>query len=134
MILVWRLVIGIARRNHHALHTCRHHLVEVSTNRVWISSIKERRVGSNSETGRYRRTHSLHGDIVTALTAHGKIMVFTLTIDVYRERKIFARFEQVQLLFQQQSIRAHVNILLPSNQAGNDLRHLRMKKWFASRN
>src|ERR1035437_1811257 len=61
-------------------------------------------------------------------------MVLALPIHMHREREVLARRKQVQLLLQQQRIRAHVNVLFPRHQSRHDLRHLRMQQRLAARN
>src|ERR1700728_3196679 len=134
MLLIGSLVVGISRRDHHALNTSYHQLVEVRTNTVRIGAIEQRSIRRHAETGSHSNPHALHRNVVTTLAAHREIMMLTLPIHMHLERKILARLEQVQLLLQQKSVRAHVDILLPRHQSGNDLRHLWMQQRLAARN
>src|ERR1700733_8501468 len=60
VLLVGSLVIGVSRRNHHALHTGHHQLIEVCAYAIRISTIKQCGVRSNAEARFYRNPDSLH--------------------------------------------------------------------------
>ncbi len=54
VLLVGRLVIGVAGRDHHALHAGVHHLVEVAAHRVRVGAIEQRRVRRHAEARIHR--------------------------------------------------------------------------------
>ena len=56
-----------------------------------------------------------------------------LPVHVNREREILAGLEEVKFLFQKQRVRAHINILLARDQAGDDLRHLGVQQRLPAR-
>src|SRR5260370_33005833 len=85
MVLVGSLVVGVARRDHHAFNSRRHHLVEVRANAVGIGAVKERRVGGNPEACGNCGTNPTHRDVVAAFAADGEVMMLTLSVDVHRE-------------------------------------------------
>src|SRR5208283_4009784 len=77
---------------------------------------------------------SVEGKLVSAFTAHGKIVVLLLSIHVHREAQIFAGFEQVQLFFQQQRVGAEIDIFLAREQAVDNFIDLRMHQRLAAGN
>ncbi len=97
-----------------------------------IGAVEQRRVGRNAEASGNCGPHAFHSDVVTALTAHGEVVVLTLAVDVDRKREILARRKEVQLLLQQKRVRAHVNVFLARDEPGNDLRHLRVQQRLAA--
>jgi len=59
-----------------------------------------------------RFADSLDRQVKSAFAADGKVVVFFLPVNVNGKRQVFAGLEEVQLFFQQQGIRAKINILL----------------------
>src|ERR1700733_1123710 len=113
MLLVRRLVIGVARRDDDAFHAQRHYLVKESTHAVRIGAIEERGIRRNTEATLDRLAYSLHRLVVTALAANGKVVVLALAIEMDGEGKVLAGFEEADLFLEQQSIGAEIDILLP---------------------
>src|SRR5271154_7165168 len=93
MFLVWRLVVGIAGRDHDPFHAQRHHFVEESAHAVRIGAIEEGGIRSNAEATLDRLAYSLYRLVVTALAANRKIVVFALAIEMDREGKVLAGLE-----------------------------------------
>src|SRR5215831_20242830 len=102
MPLIRRLFVGIARRKHHAFDTEVHHFVEEGANTVRIGAVKQRRVGSDSETALDRLTNAFDGLIVAAFATNREVVMLALPVDVDGKRQIFARLEEVELLLEQE--------------------------------
>src|ERR1700691_6168714 len=97
MLLVRRLVVGVARRDDDALDAQRHHLVKESAHAVRIGAIEERGIRRNSKAALDRLAYSLHCLVVATLTANGKIVVLALAIEMDREGEILAGLEEADL-------------------------------------
>ncbi len=78
--------------------------------------------------------HAFDGYVIAAFAADGKIVMFSFTVHVNREAEVFARLEEMQLLLQQQRIRAQINVLLARHQSLYDLLDLGMHERLAARN
>src|SRR5213080_2082024 len=74
-----------------------------------------------------------NGNVVPTLAADGKIVVLALAVQMNAECEIFRGLEELNLLFQQQSIRAQINIFLARDQALDNLvdlgMHQRLAAW-----
>ncbi len=92
------------------------------THTVGVGAVEERRVGCNAEASSNCGANAFQRDIVAALTADGEVVMLALAVDVNGEREILARRKEVQLLFEQKSVGAHVDVLLARDEAGDDLR------------
>src|SRR5882724_7111378 len=82
VVLIWSLVVGIPRRDHHALNASLHQLIEVCTHRVRIGAIEQRRIRRHTEALLHRLVDTFHRHIVSTLTADTEVMVLTLSIHV----------------------------------------------------
>ena len=88
VLLVRRLVVGVAGRDHHALHARLHQLVEVRSHAVGVGAIEERRVGGHAEARGHRGMHALHRNVIAAFAAHREIVVLALAVHMDREREV----------------------------------------------
>ena len=113
MFLVRCLVVGISRRKHHAFDAQLHHFVEEGANAPGIGAIEKSRVGCHAEAALQRFLNALNSQLVAALAADGKIMMFFLAIHVHGEGQVLARLEEVQLFLQEQRVGAQINVFLP---------------------
>src|ERR1700733_459285 len=134
MLLVRRLVIGVARRDDDAFHAQRHHLVKESAHAVRIGAIEERGIRRNTEATLDRLAYSLHRFVVAALAADREVVVLALTIEMDGKGEVLAGLEQTDLFLEQQGIGAEIDVLLPRHQTLNDLANLRVHQWFATGN
>src|SRR6202000_1699297 len=75
---------------------------------------------------------AFHGNVVSTFAADREVVVLTLAVYVDREREIFARLEKVKFFLKNPRVRAHVYVLLASDQSGYDLRHLWVQKGFTA--
>jgi len=58
--------------------------------------------------------------------------VFALTVHVYRETEILARFEKIELLFEQQGVCAEIDVLLARHQTIDNFFDLRVHQRLAT--
>ena len=100
MLLVGSFVVGVSRGEHHPLDAEVHHFVEKGADRFRIRAIEERGVGCDAEAALQGFFHGVDGDVVSALTAYGEVMLFALAVEVNAERQVLAGLEEVDLLFQ----------------------------------
>ena len=134
MLLVRSFIVGIAGRKHHALDAQLHHFVEECAHALRVGAVKERRVRGHAKAALQRFPNSFDGQVVAALAAHGKIVMLALAVDVNGESQVLARLEEMNLLLEQQRIRAQINVLLAGDQALDDFVDLRMHQRFAAGN
>ena len=85
MALVRRLVVGIARRKHHALDAERHGFVEEGAHALGIGAVEQGGVGGDAKAAVNSFLNSRHRQLVTAFLANRKIVVFALAVHVYRK-------------------------------------------------
>src|SRR5664280_897699 len=128
------LVVRVSGRKHHAFDAEIHHLVEESAHAVGIGAVEERGIRGYAEAALQGFLHAVNGDVESAFAADGKVVVLALAVHVHRERQVLAGLEQVNLLFEQQSVGAQVDVLLARDQAVDDLGDLRMHQRLAAGN
>ncbi len=100
MLLVRRLIVRVAGREHHAFHAGIHHFGEECADRLTVGAIENRGVGSDAEAAPDRLTDGIEGNLVAAFLTDGKVVVLLFAIHVHGKREVFARREQVQLFFE----------------------------------
>ena len=132
MLLVRRLVVGVARREHHAFDAQVHHLIEERADALRIGAIEKRRIGGDAEAALDRFANAVDRDVVAAFAADREIVVLALAIHVHGERQVLARREKMDLFFQQQRVGAEVDVLLARDQPVDDLVDLRMHQRLAA--
>ena len=134
MLLVRRLVVRVAGRDHHALHAGLHHLGEKLADGLAFHSLEYRSIRGHPEACLDRLANGVQRDFVSALLAYRQIVMLLLAIHVDRKSEVLARLEKVQLLLEQQGVRAHVHVLLAGHQAANDFGDARVHQRFPARN
>src|SRR5882757_2538648 len=82
VVLVWRLIVGVPRRDHHALNASLHQLIEVRTHRVRIGTIEQRRIRRHTEALLHRLVDTFHRHVVSTFAADTEVMMLTLSIHV----------------------------------------------------
>ena len=134
VLLIRRLFIGIPGREHHALDSQVHHLVEKRPHALGVGSVKQRGIGGHPETAFHGLTDPIHCDFIPALAANCEVVVLLLPIQMDAESKVLARLEEVDFLFEQQGVGAQVDVLLASHQPFHDLVDFGVHKRFPARN
>ena len=132
MLLVGRLLVRIARTDHHPFDAELHHLVEEAAHPVRIAALEERRVGRYPEASGERCADCLHGDVVDALARHGAIVFRARTVHVDAEAEIFARLELVELALEKERIRAEIDEPAAVDESARDVGDLRVQQRFAA--
>jgi len=133
VLLVGRLVVGVARRDHHAFHPGIHHLREKGADGSAIDAFEYGRVGGDAEAQLDRLANGGERDLVAAFLAHGQIVMLLLAIHVDRKGEVLAGLEKVQLLLEQQRVRAQVDVLFAGHQTTDDLVDARVHQRFSAR-
>ncbi len=86
MLLVGRLVVGVAGREHHALDAELHHFVEEGADALRIGAVEERGVGGDAEAALDGLANAVDGDVVAALAADREIVMLALAVQVDAEK------------------------------------------------
>ena len=116
MLLVGRLVVGVAGREHHALDAQLHHFVEECAHAVGIGAIEKRGVRGYAEAASQRFFDAVDRLVISAFEANGKIVVLALAVHVNGKGQILARLEEMDFLLEQQRIGAEVDVFLARDQ------------------
>src|SRR5437588_1935214 len=132
MFLVRGLVIGVAGRKHHAFDTEVHHLVEEGADGFGIGSVKKSRVRGHAETAAESFFDGVDGDVVSAFTADGEVVLFALAVEVDRKSQVLTGLEEMDFFFQQQRIGAEIDIFFAGDQAFDDRFDLRVHQGLAA--
>ena len=122
----------IFRRDHHALDAQLHQRVEEAAIGLGLGVVEQRAVGRDSEAAFQRRFDRLHRDFIDALAADGFVVLGFGAIQMHRERQVLRGLEAIEMFFEQDRVRAKVDVLLASDETFNDLMNLRMQQWFAA--
>src|SRR5215467_12167241 len=101
MLLVGSLVIGVSRREHHALHAEVHHLVEESAYAFGIGAVEQSRIRGHAESALYGLFHTLESLVISAFKADRQVVVLALAVEVNAEGQVFRWLEEMNLLFEQ---------------------------------
>src|ERR1022692_2371609 len=132
--LVGRLVVGVARRDHHAFHAGGHHLAEKGAHRLALDAFVYGGIGGHAEARLDRLANRFERDLVPAFLTYRQIVMFLAAIHVNRKGEVLAGLEKVQLLGEQQSVGAQVDVLLARYQTTHDLVDARVHERFPARN
>ena len=132
VLLVGSFVVGVTGRNHHAFDPGVHHLGEKRADRFAVDAFEHGRIGGYAETGPDCLADCFKGNLVPTFLTDRQIVMLLLAIHVDGERKVLARFEKMQLLLEQERIRAHVDVLPAGHQALDNLLYAGMHQRFAA--
>ena len=132
MLLIGRLVVGVAGRDHHAFDAEVHHFVEERADALRIGAIEQRGVGGDAEAARTASRTPSTRDFVAAFVADRKIVMLALAVQVDGEGEVLAGLEEVQLFLEQQRVGAEVDVFLARDQAFDDLVDLRVHQRLAA--
>ena len=109
-----------------------HHVVEEGAHGFRIGSVEERRISRDAEAAAEGFFDRIDGNVVSALAANRKVMLFALAVEVHAEGQVLTRLEEMNLFFQQQGVGAEIDIFLARHQALDDLTDLRMHERLAA--
>src|ERR1019366_5669740 len=82
-ILIGRLVVAVAGREHDPLDAHVHNFIKESAHAIGVGSIKEGGIGGDAEAALDGLFDALDSDVVSTLAAHREIMVLTISVQVY---------------------------------------------------
>ena len=74
----------------------------------------------------------IDGDVVSAFAADGEVVLFALAVEVDGERQILAGLEEMDFLFQKQSVGAEIDIFFAGDETGDNFADLRVHERFAT--
>ncbi len=132
VLLIGRLLVGVAGSDHHGFDADVHQVVEVGANGVGIGSVEKRGVGGDAKAGGDGCFDSIERDIVSAFAADGEVVVLALAVEVDGEREILAGLEEVKFFFQKQRVGAQIDVLPAGHEALDNLVDLGMQEGLAA--
>ena len=133
-VLARRVLVAVARRHHDALDAERVREVEEIRHVLRILARIQRAVRRDAEPTRARSLDRGHGSIERAVAAHGSVVTILVAVQVHRERQVRRRRVLIELLLEQQRVRAQIHEFLASDDACDDLRHLFVNQRLAAGN
>src|SRR6266581_7422814 len=127
MLLVGRLRVAVARRDHHALDAQIHHGVEELAHPERVGAVEERRVRGHPEATTERLLDPLDRVDVDPVAAHRLVVLRAEPVQMDAEREVVGGLEEagLELLLQEDGVRAEIDVLLARHQRlhqGSDLR------------
>src|ERR1700722_16434136 len=133
MLLVGRALVGIAGRYRNAIDTELRHRIEEGGDARGVGIIEEGTVDGNAEALGFGRLERLDRAIVDAWLADGLVVHLLIAVEVNRPGEIGARLVLIDLLLEQQRIRAHDRKFFARNDAFDDLRQIPVQQRLAAR-
>src|SRR5690606_34203015 len=133
-VLPRRVVVAVARRDHDALDPEAHRIVEEIRDVVGILARIERAVRRDPEAALPRELDRVNRLVERAGPAHGLVVPLAVAVEMHGPREIRRRLVVVDLLLEQQRVRAEIDELLARDDAANDLRHLLVNQRLPARN
>ena len=95
-------------------------------------TVEQGAIDRQPEAPRLRRLDGRHGAIKRAVLAHRAVMHLAIAVQMHVPREIWVRLILLELLLQQQRVRAQIDELLPLQDAADDLRHLLVQQRLAT--
>ena len=105
MLLVRRPLVSVAGRNRHADAQFRGP-IEESGDILGRMAVENRRIDVDLKTGRFGGFDRGDRDVVDAILRHRLVVVFLQAVEMNAEEKVGRWLEQMQLLLEQQRVRA----------------------------
>ena len=133
MRLVRRALIGVARREGHAVDAERRGVVEEFRDALGIGVGEEGAVRRDPEALRLCELDRLDGAFVDAFLADRVIVHLLVAVEMDRPGEIGARLEEIDLLRQQKRVGANDREFLSRDDALDDLREILVQQRFATR-
>src|SRR5690606_33818118 len=132
-VLPRRVVVAVARRDHHAFDAEAHHVVEEIGDVVRILAGVQRAVHRHAEAALARELDRADCLVERAFAANRCIVALAVAVEMDRPREIRRRLVLVDLFLEQQRVRAEIDEFLPRDDASNDLGHLLVDQRLAAR-
>src|SRR5271163_2753367 len=133
MLLIRRSFVGIAGRYRYAVDPDLHDIVEEPGDALGVGRIEQGRVDVDPKFASLCQLDRRDGAIINPALAHRAVVILAVAVEMDRPGKVGARLEQLDLLFEQQSVRAQINELLSGDHAPGDLVDLTVQQGFAAR-
>ena len=132
LVLVGRLLVAVAGREHDALDAHGHHLVEECADVVGIGAVEEGGVGGDAEAALDGLFDAFDGDVVSAFAADGEVVVLALAVEMDGEGEVLGGRELRQAALEFERVGAEVDVLLARDEAVDDFDDLRMEQRLAA--
>src|SRR5438874_67505 len=135
VLLVGRLRVAVARRDHHALDAEVHHRVEELAHAQRVGAVEERRVGRDAESTPERLADPLHRLGEDAVAADRFVVLLTEAVHVDAEGEVLRRLEEprLELFLEEERVGAEVDVLLPRDEFRHEPADLRVHERLAAR-
>src|SRR5690606_39336838 len=132
-VLARRMIVAVARRDHHAFDAEAHHVVEEIGDVVRILARVQRAVHRHAEAALARELDRADRLVERAFPAHRRVVALAVAVEMDRPGEIRRRLVFVDLLLEQQRVRAEIDELLARDDAAYDLGHLLVNQRLAAR-
>src|SRR5215472_3680191 len=134
MRLIGGTLIGVSRRDGDPVDAHLGHCIEEPRDPLRHGGVEQRRIDVDAKAPRLRKPDRLYCSVIDAILANRPVVVFLVTVKMNRPGKERVRLELVDLLLEQQRVRAQVDEFLASEDALNDLVDLAVQEWLAAGN
>src|SRR5271167_390162 len=121
MLLIRRPFVGIAGRYRYAVDPGLRDVVEEAGDAFRVGGIEQSRIYVDPKIASLCQLDRPNGAIINPALAHRAVVILAVTVEMDRPGKVGARLEQLDLLFEQQSVRAQIDELLSGDHAQGDL-------------
>ena len=121
VLLVRRLRVAVAGREHHPLDPEAHHLVEELADPGGSGPLEQGGVGGHAEAAPESQPDGLDGLVVDAVPADRLVVLLPETVHVHAEGQVLGRREEGELLLEQDGIGAEIDVLPPLDELDDQL-------------
>ena len=132
VLLVGRLLVGVAGRDHQPVDANLHQLVEHHPDAVGLGAEEKGAVRGHAETARFGRLDGADRHVPDAVAADRVVVILFKPVDVDGEGQVRIRLEVLQLALQQDRVGAEVDELLALGEAVGDLDDVLVDQRFAA--
>ncbi len=132
VLLIRGFLVGVARRDHHALDAEGHDFIEEFRDFFRLGTVEECGVGGDSEAALDGFFDGINRDVVGAIAAHGHVVLLLRAIEVDGEGEVFAGLEEIEFAFEEERVGAEVYVFFHLHQALDDLVNLLVDKRLAT--
>src|ERR1700733_13235748 len=133
MLLVGRALVGVTRRHRDAIDAELGHRIEEGGDTLRVRVVEEGAVDGDAEALRLGGFQRLDRAIVDAWLADRLVMHLLVAVEMDRPGEVRARLVLIDLLFEQQRIRAHDRKFLARYDALDDLCQVSVQQRLAAR-
>src|SRR4030095_280057 len=122
-VLLGGVLVAKTRRNGHALYAERHHISEKGCHFLRRLALKQSAVNCDPEPPLKRLLNCLDGLVKHSVAANGGVVADAITVQMNRKCQVGRRDVILHPSRKKYRVGAQINILLPLNQAADNLRH-----------